>query len=40
MAAADKLLIAGFHFAFPSQVYLEKDGSGEGLVPIRWNPVL
>jgi glyoxylase-like metal-dependent hydrolase (beta-lactamase superfamily II) len=40
MAAAEKVLIAGFHFAFPSQGYVEKDGSGYRLVPIRWNPVL
>jgi glyoxylase-like metal-dependent hydrolase (beta-lactamase superfamily II) len=40
MAVAEKMLIAGFHFAFPSQGYVEKDGSGYRLVPIRWNPVL
>jgi len=40
MAAAEKTLIAGFHFAFPSQGYVEKDGNGYRLVPIRWNPVL
>jgi glyoxylase-like metal-dependent hydrolase (beta-lactamase superfamily II) len=40
MAAAEKMLIAGYHFAFPSQGYVEKDGSGYRLVPIRWNPVL
>ena len=40
MAAAEKTLIAGFHFAFPSQGYVEKDGSGYRLVPVRWNPVL
>ncbi len=40
MAAADKTLIAGFHFSFPSQGYVEKDGASYRLVPIRWNPVL
>jgi len=34
------MLIAGFHFSFPSQGYVEKDGSNYRLVPIRWNPVL
>jgi glyoxylase-like metal-dependent hydrolase (beta-lactamase superfamily II) len=40
MAAADKMLIAGFHFSFPSQGYVEKDGNDYRLVPIRWNPVI
>jgi glyoxylase-like metal-dependent hydrolase (beta-lactamase superfamily II) len=40
MAAAEKTLIAGFHFSFPSQGYVEKDGSNYRLVPIRWSPVL
>jgi len=40
MAAADKMLIAGFHFSFPSMGYVEKDGTGYRLTPIRWSPVL
>jgi len=40
MAAAEKALIAGFHFAFPSLGYVEKDGAGYRLVPIAWNAVL
>lgn len=40
MAAAEKTLIAGFHFSFPSMGYVEKDGNGYRLNPIRWNPVL
>jgi glyoxylase-like metal-dependent hydrolase (beta-lactamase superfamily II) len=40
MASADKTLIAGFHFSFPSMGYVEKDGNGYRLVPIRWSPVL
>lgn len=40
MAAAEKTLIAGFHFSFPSMGYVEKDGVGYRLNPIRWNPVL
>ena len=40
MAAADKMLIAGFHFSFPSQGYVEKDGNDYRLVPIRWNPFI
>jgi len=40
MAAAEKALVVGFHFTFPSIGYVEKDGSGYRLVPIAWNPVL
>jgi len=40
MAAADKMLIAGYHFSFPSMGYVEKDGSGYRLLPVRWSPVL
>jgi glyoxylase-like metal-dependent hydrolase (beta-lactamase superfamily II) len=40
MAATEKALVAGFHFAFPSQGYVEKDGNGYRLVPVRWNPAL
>jgi glyoxylase-like metal-dependent hydrolase (beta-lactamase superfamily II) len=40
MAAAEKTLIAGFHFSFPSMGYVEKDGSNYRLVPVRWNPAL
>lgn len=40
MASTDKMLIAGFHFSFPSMGYVEKDGTDYRLVPIRWNPVL
>jgi glyoxylase-like metal-dependent hydrolase (beta-lactamase superfamily II) len=40
MAAAEKTLIAGFHFSFPSMGYVEKDSTNYRLVPIRWSPVL
>lgn len=40
MAASEKALVAGFHFAFPSQGYVEKDGTGYRLVPVRWNATL
>jgi glyoxylase-like metal-dependent hydrolase (beta-lactamase superfamily II) len=40
MAAAEKSLISGFHFSFPSMGYVEKDGTGYRLVPVRWAPVL
>jgi glyoxylase-like metal-dependent hydrolase (beta-lactamase superfamily II) len=40
MAAADKLLIQGYHYPFPAAGYIEKDGQGYRLVPISWNPTL
>jgi glyoxylase-like metal-dependent hydrolase (beta-lactamase superfamily II) len=40
MASAEKALVVGFHFSFPSMGYVEKDGAGYRLIPVRWNPVL
>jgi glyoxylase-like metal-dependent hydrolase (beta-lactamase superfamily II) len=33
MAAAEKMLIAGYHFPFPCMGHVEKDGAGYRLVP-------
>jgi glyoxylase-like metal-dependent hydrolase (beta-lactamase superfamily II) len=38
MAVAEKSLIAGFHYPFPSLGHVEKDGTSYRLVPIAWNP--
>jgi glyoxylase-like metal-dependent hydrolase (beta-lactamase superfamily II) len=40
MASAEKALIQGYHFPFPSAGYVEKVGTDYRLVPIRWNPVI
>lgn len=40
MASAEKALIAGFHFSFPSLGHVEKDGANYRLVPVSWSPVL
>jgi hypothetical protein len=40
MAVAEKALIAGFHFPFPSLGYVEKDGASYRLVPIAWQPAI
>ena len=40
MAAAEKALVIGFHFNFPSIGHVEKDGAKYRLVPVAWNPVL
>jgi hypothetical protein len=33
-SAAEKALIVGFHFSFPSLGHVEKDGAGYRLVPV------
>jgi glyoxylase-like metal-dependent hydrolase (beta-lactamase superfamily II) len=40
MAAAEKMLVQGYHFPFPSLGYVERDGAGYRLVPAMWNPVI
>jgi glyoxylase-like metal-dependent hydrolase (beta-lactamase superfamily II) len=37
MAATEKMLVAGYHFAFPSAGYVEKAGAGYRLVPVAWS---
>jgi glyoxylase-like metal-dependent hydrolase (beta-lactamase superfamily II) len=41
MAAAEKMLIQGFHFPFPSAGYIEKEGNNNyRFAPIAWSAVL
>jgi glyoxylase-like metal-dependent hydrolase (beta-lactamase superfamily II) len=40
MASAEKAVVVGFHFTFPSIGHVEKDGTKYRLVPISWNPVI
>jgi len=40
MASAEKALVVGFHFTFPSIGHVEKDGTKYRLVPVAWNPVI
>jgi glyoxylase-like metal-dependent hydrolase (beta-lactamase superfamily II) len=40
MASAEKAMVVGFHFTFPSIGHVEKDGNGYRLVPIAWNPLI
>ena len=40
MAAADKILIAGYHFPFPSAGHVERVGADYRLVPLAWNAAL
>jgi glyoxylase-like metal-dependent hydrolase (beta-lactamase superfamily II) len=40
MAATDKMMVQGYHFPFPSAVYVEKSGNGYRLVPAPWSPTI
>jgi glyoxylase-like metal-dependent hydrolase (beta-lactamase superfamily II) len=40
MAAAEKAMVVGFHFTFPSIGHVEKDGTKYRLIPIAWNPTI
>jgi glyoxylase-like metal-dependent hydrolase (beta-lactamase superfamily II) len=40
MAASEKMLVAGYHFSFPSAGHVEKDGAGYRLVPVAWNAAI
>jgi glyoxylase-like metal-dependent hydrolase (beta-lactamase superfamily II) len=40
MAAAEKAMVVGFHFTFPSIGHVEKDGTKYRLIPVAWNPVI
>jgi glyoxylase-like metal-dependent hydrolase (beta-lactamase superfamily II) len=37
MAAAEKAVVVGYHFPFPSVGHVEKAGKGYRLVPVNWN---
>lgn len=40
MAAADRWMVHGFHFPFPSAGYVERDADRYRLIPIPWSPVI
>jgi glyoxylase-like metal-dependent hydrolase (beta-lactamase superfamily II) len=40
MAAADRLLVAGYHFPFPATGYIAKDGDSYEYVPLFWQAKL
>jgi glyoxylase-like metal-dependent hydrolase (beta-lactamase superfamily II) len=40
MLVAEKMLVQGFHYPFPSLGHVEKDGSAYREIPVGWNPVL
>jgi glyoxylase-like metal-dependent hydrolase (beta-lactamase superfamily II) len=38
MLVAEKMLVQGFHYPFPSLGHVEREGSGYRVVPIHWTP--
>lgn len=38
--AADRMIVQGYHYAFPAAAYIEKDGNAYRPNPIAWQPVL
>ena len=38
-AAADRMLVQGYHFPFPATGYITRTASGYDLVPAPWQPV-
>ena len=40
MVIADKTRVQGFHFPFPANGYIEKDGAGYRWVPAPWSPII
>ena len=40
MLVADKMMVQGFHYPFPSVAYVEKAGIGYREIPVMWNSSL
>ena len=40
MLSAEKMLVQGFHYPFPSHGFVEKTGTGYREIPVPWNPVI
>jgi glyoxylase-like metal-dependent hydrolase (beta-lactamase superfamily II) len=40
MAAAEKMMIQGFHWSFPGLAHVEKVGTGYRLEPVPWSPTI
>ena len=40
MLVAEKMMVQGFHYPFPSVAYVEKAGSGYREIPVMWNATL
>ena len=40
MLVAEKMLVQGFHYPFPSLAHIEKSGSGYREIPVPWSPTI
>jgi len=40
MLAAERMMVQGFHYPFPSVAFVEKAGTGYREVPVPWNPMI
>ena len=40
MLVAEKMLVQGFHYPFPSLAHVEKSGTGYREIPVPWNPTI
>jgi hypothetical protein len=38
-AAADRMLVHGYHFPFPATGHIARSGTGYELVPTLWQPL-
>jgi glyoxylase-like metal-dependent hydrolase (beta-lactamase superfamily II) len=38
-AAADRMLVQGYHFPFPASGHIVKSGGGYELIPVEWRPL-
>jgi hypothetical protein len=40
MLVAEKMLVQGFHYPFPSVAHVEKTVTGYREIPMPWSPVI
>ena len=40
MLVAEKMLVQGFHYPFPSLAHVEKTATGYREIPVAWNPTI
>jgi hypothetical protein len=40
MLSAEKMLVQGFHYPFPSLAHVEKSGTGYREIPVPWSPTI
>ena len=40
MLSAEKMVVQGFHYPFPSHGFVEKTGTGYREIPVPWNPTI